>query len=99
MCRADPRLGAAEQLARLRALGFRRVSFRVQDLDPRDQQAIGRVQAPAMVRHTIEAARAAGFSGVNIDLIYGLPEQTVQSFGQTLDAVLDVAPDRGARFG
>src|SRR5262249_6256658 len=60
---ADPRLGAAEQLARLSALGFRRVSFGVQDLEPRVQQAIGRVQPLELVRHAIESARAGGFAG------------------------------------
>ncbi len=96
---ADPRLGAAEQLARLRALGFRRVSLGVQDLDPRVQQAIGRVQPLDMVRHTVEAARDVGFAGISVDLIYGLPEQTVESFGRTLDAVVELAPDRVACFG
>jgi oxygen-independent coproporphyrinogen-3 oxidase len=96
---ADPRLGAAERLDRLRALAFRRVSFGVQDLDPRVQHAIGRAQPPDMVRHMVEAARAAGFSSIRLDLIYGLPEQTAQSFGRTLDAVVEVAPDRVVCFG
>jgi oxygen-independent coproporphyrinogen-3 oxidase len=52
-----------------------------------------------MVRHTIESARTAGFAGVNLDLIYGLPEQTVESFGRTLDAIVELAPDRVACFG
>ena len=96
---ADPRLGAAEQFARLYALGFRRASFGVQDLDPRVQQAIGRVQSLDLVRHAIESARIAGFTGVSLDLIYGLPEQTVESFGRTLDAIVELAPDRVACFG
>jgi oxygen-independent coproporphyrinogen-3 oxidase len=95
----DPRLGAAEQLARLSALGFRRVSFGVQDLDSQVQQAIGRVQPLYMVRHAIESARTAGFAGVSLDLIYGLPEQTVETFGRTLDAIVELAPDRVACFG
>ena len=86
-------------MARLSALGFRRVSFGVQDLDPRVQQAIGRVQPLEMVRHAVEAARAAGFSGISLDLIYGLPEQTVERFRRTLDAVVQLAPDRVACFG
>ena len=96
---ADPRLGAAEQFARLHALGFRRVSFGAQDLDPRVQQAIGRVQPLDLVRHAVDAARAAGFSSVSLDLIYGLPEQRLESFGRTLEAVVDLAPDRVACFG
>jgi oxygen-independent coproporphyrinogen-3 oxidase len=95
----DPRLGAAEQLARLRALGFGRVSFGVQDLDERVQRAIGRIQPAAMVSHLIEAARVEGFAGVNVDLIYGLPEQTPESFARTLDTVIELAPDRVACFG
>jgi oxygen-independent coproporphyrinogen-3 oxidase len=95
----DPRLGATEQLARLRSLGFRRVSFGVQDLDERVQRAIGRVQSEAMVRHLIAAARGEGFTGVNVDLIYGLPEQTPESIARTVDAVIELAPDRVACFG
>jgi oxygen-independent coproporphyrinogen III oxidase len=95
----DPRLGAGEQLTRLRALGFGRVSFGVQDLDERVQHAIGRIQPTAMVRHMIEVARAEGFAGVNVDLIYGLPEQTPESFARTLDTVIELAPDRIACFG
>ncbi|HTK43694.1 MAG TPA: oxygen-independent coproporphyrinogen III oxidase [Gemmatimonadales bacterium] len=96
---ADPRLGAAEQFARLHALGFRRVSFGVQDLEPRVQQAIGRVQPLDLVRHAIESAHSVGFGGVSLDLIYGLPEQTLESFGRTLDAIVELAPDRVACFG
>lgn len=95
----DPRLGAGEQLGRLRALGFTRTSFGVQDLDERVQRAIGRIQPTATVRHMIETARAEGFEGVNIDLIYGLPEQTPDSFARTLDTVVELGPDRIACFG
>lgn len=95
----DPRLGAGEQLGRLRALGFSRASFGVQDLDERVQHAIGRIQPVDMVRHMIEAARTEGFEGVNVDLIYGLPEQTPDRFAKTLDTVIELAPDRIACFG
>ncbi len=96
---ADPRLGAAEQLTRLHALGFRSVSFGVQDLDLRVQQAIGRVQPLDMLRHMVEAARAAGFSTIGLGLMYGLPEQTAESLGHTMDGVLELAPDRVVCFG
>jgi oxygen-independent coproporphyrinogen-3 oxidase len=96
---ADPRLATPEQLHTLRVLGFRRVSFGVQDLDPQVQLAIGRVHPLEKVRPTIEAARAAGFEGINIDLMYGLPGQTPDRFRRTIEAVLELAPDRVACFG
>jgi len=93
---ADPRFSTPEQLRTLRALGFRRVSFGVQDLDPRVQQATGRVHPPEQVRRTIEAAREAGFQGINIDLMYGLPEQTPDRFRRTIETIVELAPDRPA---
>jgi oxygen-independent coproporphyrinogen III oxidase len=96
---ADPRLSAAEQLARLRALGFRRVSFGVQDLDPHVQRAIGRLQPADQVRRTVELARDAGFEGINVDLIYGLPEQTPDRFRRTIETLVELKPDRVACFG
>jgi oxygen-independent coproporphyrinogen-3 oxidase len=96
---ADPRLATAEQLGLLRDLGFQRVSFGVQDLDPQVQEAIGRTQPEAQVRATVEAARAAGFAGINVDLIYGLPEQTREGFLRTVETVAGLAPDRVACFG
>jgi oxygen-independent coproporphyrinogen-3 oxidase len=96
---ADPRFSTPEQLARLRALGFRRVSFGVQDLDPQVQQAIGRVHPLPHLRRTIESAREAGFQEINIDLIYGLPEQTPDRFRRTIETIVELAPDRVACFG
>jgi len=96
---ADPRLASARQLAGLRALGFRRVSFGVQDLDPQVQRAIGRVQPLEAVRETVQAARDAGFEGINLDIIYGLPEQTPERFRRSIDAIVELAPDRVACFG
>ena len=96
---ADPRFSTPEQLRTLRALGFRRVSFGVEDLDPRVQQATGRVHPPEQVRRTIEAAREAGFQGINIDLMYGLPEQTPDRFRRTIETIVELAPDRVACFG
>ncbi|MBX7120134.1 MAG: oxygen-independent coproporphyrinogen III oxidase [Gemmatimonadaceae bacterium] len=96
---ADPRLVSREQLRTLRALGFTRISFGVQDLDRNVQEAIGRLQSPALVRDVCESAREAGFTGLNIDLIYGLPRQTPESFARTIDEALRLGPDRVACFG
>jgi oxygen-independent coproporphyrinogen-3 oxidase len=96
---ADPRLATPRQLRTLAALGFRRVSFGVQDLDRDVQLAIGRRQPEPTVRAAVEAARAAGFTGVHVDLIYGLPLQTVDGFRRTAAAVLALAPDCVACFG
>ena len=73
---ADPRLVTRDQLAGLRELGFRRISFGVQDFDPVVQAAIGRLEPEAEVRRAVELARETGFEGVNVDLVYGLPSQT-----------------------
>lgn len=96
---ADPRLASPSQLARLRTLGFRRISFGVQDLDPVVQRAIGRVQPLAAVSETMRAAREAGFESINFDIIYGLPEQTPERFRRSIDAVVELAPERVACFG
>lgn len=96
---ADPRLVSPEQLRTLRSLGFNRISFGVQDLDHEVQRAIGRIQSPELVRDVCESARAAGFTEINIDLIYGLPRQTAETFGRTIEQALALAPDRVACFG
>ena len=96
---ADPRLSSAAQLAHLRSLGFRRVSFGVQDLDPDVQRAIGRVQPVEQVRRAMGAARDTGFESVNVDLIYGLPEQTPDRFRRTIEEIVELAPERIACFG
>jgi oxygen-independent coproporphyrinogen III oxidase len=94
----DPRTTPAERIARLGALGFNRISIGVQDFAPRVQHAVNRIQPEAITRATVAAARAAGFRSVNLDLIYGLPEQTLDSFAATIDTVLDIAPDRIALY-
>ena len=96
---ADPRVTTPEQVALLRRLGFNRISFGVQDLDPAVQAAIGRVQPAALVREATWAARMSGFQGVNFDLVYGLPEQTRATFARTLAEVIEIGPDRIACFG
>lgn len=95
----DPRLVTASQLATLRAAGFQRLSYGVQDLDGDVQAAIGRPQDEALVRRTVAMAREAGFTGLNLDLMYGLPRQTPGTFAATLDAAIDMRPERLAVFG
>ncbi|MBL0891526.1 MAG: oxygen-independent coproporphyrinogen III oxidase [Gemmatimonadaceae bacterium] len=96
---ADPRLVTREQLRGLRALGFTRISFGVQDLDADVQQAIGRVQPESLVRDVVAMARDEGFTGINVDLIYGLPRQTRDSFARTVDSAIGFGADRLACFG
>ena len=95
----DPRNSSDEHLAALHARGFRRISAGVQDLAPEVQQAVGRVQPLELVRAFVDRARASGFQSVNLDLIYGLPKQTEQSWAATLEAIVALSPDRLACFG
>lgn len=94
----DPRSAGPASIRALRALGFNRLSIGVQDFDPRVQEAIHRVQPRALVEAAIDAARSSGFRSVNFDLIYGLPYQTPESFSSTLDAVIEMAPERLSVF-
>lgn len=95
---ADPRWTDAAKLKVLREIGFNRVSFGVQDVVEEVQVAAGRVQPMKLVEDCIRAARELKFSSVNIDLIYGLPLQTLASWQQTLETVLQLDPDRIALF-
>lgn len=95
----DPRRTSAGQLDLLHALGYRRVTFGVQDLDPQVQRAIGRLQSIDLIRDVYSMARETGFDAIGFDLIYGLPEQTEASFQDTLDAIVELAPDRISCFG
>lgn len=94
----DPRVTTEEQLALLASMGFNRISLGVQDFDPVVQKAVKRVQSVEQTRHVIEAARGLGFQSVNVDLIYGLPRQTLEGFRRTLDEILDIRPERIALF-
>jgi oxygen-independent coproporphyrinogen-3 oxidase len=94
----DPRVTTAEQLRALRERGFNRISLGVQDLDGEVQGAIGRVQPVEVTTATVREARRLGFQGINIDLIYGLPHQTRESFAATVDSVIALAPDRLAIY-
>lgn len=94
----DPREANAEIIALLRELGFNRLSLGVQDFDPTVQKAVNRIQSEAETFAVLDAARATGFRSVNMDLIYGLPHQTVASFAATLDKVIAAGPDRLSVF-
>jgi oxygen-independent coproporphyrinogen-3 oxidase len=94
----DPRKVDAETIAFLAELGFNRISVGVQDFDPAVQQAVNRIQSEEETRTVIEAARRYGFESVNVDLIYGLPRQTLAGFAATLDKVIAAAPDRIALY-
>jgi oxygen-independent coproporphyrinogen III oxidase len=95
---SDPRVTTREHLTTLARLGFRRLSLGIQDFDVKVQQAVNRVQSEAQVRAVTAAARAAGFTSINYDLIYGLPFQTMRSIEQTVDAVRRLRPDRIAFY-
>ena len=90
----DPRKVDAETVALLGELGFNRMSVGVQDFDERVQVAINRVQSEEETYNVIKAARASGFKSVSVDLIYGLPYQSVMGFNRTLERVLAMDPDR-----
>jgi oxygen-independent coproporphyrinogen-3 oxidase len=95
----DPRGADRGVLQLLAALGFNRISLGVQDFDDDVQRAINRVQPIETVAKVYDAARAIGFSSINFDLIYGLPNQTPATFAATLDRVIDMRPDRLAVYG
>jgi len=94
----DPRVTTAAQLRALRDRGFNRISLGVQDLDAAVQEAIGRVQPVPVTAATVQEARRLGFRGINVDLIYGLPNQTLESFAATVDSVIALEPDRLAIY-
>jgi len=94
----DPRTVTAQRLEHLHRLGFNRLSFGVQDFDPTVQKAVHRVQPAKQVFGLVEDARRIGFDSVNVDLIYGLPQQTPESFGHTLAQVNALRPDRIALY-
>ncbi|MFN7154307.1 MAG: oxygen-independent coproporphyrinogen III oxidase [Acidovorax sp.] len=94
----DPRTVDAGRLALLAELGFNRLSFGVQDFDPEVQKAVHRMQPAEQVFALVESARALGFDSINVDLIYGLPRQTPESFDRTLAQVAQLRPDRIALY-
>ena len=94
----DPRTVDADGIRHLYALGFNRLSLGIQDFDPAVQDAVNRRQTPEEVRLLMTSAIDAGFGSISFDLIYGLPHQTVESFNNTLDIVIDMKPDRLAVY-
>ena len=94
----DPRTIDAEQVQGLRQLGFNRLSFGIQDFDAQVQAAVNRIQSEAQVAELVAAARRARFKSVSVDLIYGLPLQTIASFDVTLGKIIALRPDRIAAY-
>ena len=94
----DPRTVTEERLRTLARLGFNRLSFGVQDFDPVVQKAVHRIQPAEQVFALVAAARRIGFESINVDLIYGLPLQTPESFARTLAQVNELRPDRIALY-
>ena len=94
----DPRTVDADRLALLAELGFNRLSFGVQDFDADVQKAVNRIQPTEQVFSLVAAARRLGFESINVDLIYGLPRQTPESFDRTLAQVAQLRPDRIALY-
>jgi len=94
----DPRSVDELSIDVLGAIGFNRLSMGVQDFDPDVQKAVNRIQSKEATLEVLNKAKSSGFKSVSLDLIYGLPKQTVKSFGQTLDTVIDTRPDRIAVY-
>jgi oxygen-independent coproporphyrinogen-3 oxidase len=94
----DPRVLTVDILKTLRRLGFNRVSLGVQDFDHRVQEHVRRIQPFEMIRDTVATCRELGFGSVNFDLIYGLPYQTPQTVGETIEKAIELSPDRIAYY-
>lgn len=95
----DPRAADCNTIKHLTDLGFNRMSFGIQDFDPEVQKAVNRIQSVKDTFDQINTARAHGVRSINVDLIYGLPLQTIQSFSRTIDTVIGERPDRIAVYG
>jgi oxygen-independent coproporphyrinogen III oxidase len=94
----DPRTVDSTRLEAIAKLGFNRISFGVQDFDPDVQKAVHRIQPADQVFALVDEARRLGFESINVDLIYGLPRQTAESFARTLSQVGQLRPDRIALY-
>ncbi len=94
----DPRRLASDHLSTIREVGFNRVSFGVQDFNEQVQKTVNRVQSDEVNEYVMNESRRLGFDSINIDLIYGLPYQTVTSYEDTIDKVIELSPDRLAVF-
>jgi len=94
----DPRECDANTVRILREVGFNRMSMGVQDFDPDVQKAVNRIQSKEETLAVLDQARERGFQSINIDLMYGLPHQSVKTFDHTLSTIIDFSPDRIALF-
>jgi len=94
----DPRECDADTVRVLQEIGLNRMSMGVQDFDPIVQKAVNRIQSKEETLRVLNEARQHGFESMNIDLMYGLPYQTVETFNRTLDTIIDFSPDRIALF-
>ena len=95
----DPRTVDEGRLETLWSLGFNRLSLGVQDFEPQVQQAVNRVQTLDSIARLMQTSKSIGFGSINLDLIYGLPFQTLESWQRTLQSVLALKPDRLAMYG
>jgi len=94
----DPREVSHDSIKLLRELGFNRMSLGVQDFNPAVQKAVNRIQSREETMAALTAARQENFKSISVDLIYGLPLQTVESFDKTLDELIEISPDRVSVF-
>jgi len=94
----DPRTVDQKRIKNLNNMGFNRISFGVQDFDHNVQESVNRVQSTEDIQQHIKDARSHGFESINIDLMYGLPNQTMHTFSQTLDTTIELNPDRIAIY-
>ena len=94
----DPREVSRDSIKLLRELGFNRMSLGVQDFNPAVQKAVNRIQSREQTMAALTAAREENFKSISVDLIYGLPLQTVESFDATLDELIEISPDRVSVF-
>jgi oxygen-independent coproporphyrinogen III oxidase len=94
----DPRVTSQDHVTALRRLGFNRISMGVQDFNPLVQKTIHRIQPYELTKDLVDSCRAQGYESINIDLIYGLPHQTSDTFADSVDKVIQLRPDRVAMF-
>jgi oxygen-independent coproporphyrinogen-3 oxidase len=94
----DPRVTSSAHMETIRKMGFNRLSMGIQDFKPEVQKAVHRVQPYELTRDLIANARQLGFDSINVDLIYGLPHQTGESFAHTVEQIVSLSPDRIAMF-
>ena len=95
----DPRTLRTDFIEAMQRWGFNRISLGIQEFDPAVQEQINRVQPVDLVKRVVDQVRGADIPGLNFDVLYGLPDQTVRGLSRTIDACMDMAPDRLALFG